>query len=244
MSERAETTDKRAGLRALIFGATGLIGTELWRLLAEDERWSQIVCPGRKKPFGIDEYPKVSAPAVNLFQPETFAGLLQADVAFCCLGTTRKQAGSKEAFWRVDVELVTLLAEACARAGVRRMVVISAMGVKKNSMFFYNRAKATMEEQVRRSGIPEVIFVRPGLLLGSRAEHRSGESIAISITKAITPLTSRLGWSIPAIEAEALARAMAHLALSSEVPAAPVDNPELVRLGSRQVHDRELPGRP
>ncbi len=238
MSERAETTDKRAGLRALIFGATGLVGSELWRLLGEDGRWSQIVCLGRKKPFGIDEYPQVSASEVNLFQPETFSSQLKADVAFCCLGTTRKQAGSKEAFWRVDVELVTLLAEACARAGVRRLVVMSAMGVKKNSMFFYNRAKATMEEQVRSSGIPEVVFVRPGLLMGQRKEHRPGESLAIDFTRAVTPLASRLGWEIPAIEIATLASAMIHLGIG-EVPAQPVNNSELILLGNREVHDRE-----
>ncbi|MFE8730364.1 nucleoside-diphosphate sugar epimerase, partial [Aeromonas hydrophila] len=50
------------------------------------------------------------------------------DIAFCALGTTRKEAGSAEAFRRVDLDYVIAFAERARRHGCQRLIVVSSMG--------------------------------------------------------------------------------------------------------------------
>ncbi|MDP5172766.1 MAG: NAD(P)H-binding protein [Bacteroidia bacterium] len=232
MIERVENNDKRDALQSIIFGATGLVGSQLWRIQKKDPRWSGITCIGRSHPIELIQDNKTSSLAVNLFEPDSFKDKLSAEVAFCCLGTTMKKAGSKEAFWRIDVDLPEILAKACAEAGVRRMIAISARGVSSNSMFFYNRAKAAMETALYNSGIPEVVIVRPSLLLGDRQESRLGESIATKMFSALNPLLDLVGISqAGAIHADTLARAMNELAWMQQ-PNSRYDNEELLKLGN------------
>ncbi len=68
------------------------------------------------------------------------------DIVFCCLGTTRREAGSKEAFIHADYTLVVDTALTGRRLGAQHMLVVSAMGANAHSPFFYNRVKGEMEE--------------------------------------------------------------------------------------------------
>ncbi len=231
MTKRAKSADKRGGLTGVIFGASGLTGGELWRLLEKDDAWSQITCPGRRRPQGLGASEKVKAPKVDLFDSDALAEYLHCDVVFICLGTTMKKAGSREAFWRIDVELPALIAATAPRQGARRIIAISAMGVHKRSIFFYNRAKTNMEEALRDSGIAEVIIVRPGLLLGNRRENRWAESLSGRILQRLDPVLARLGWhNFRAIPVQTVARAMAHIALLDK-PKPFYENPELMEIG-------------
>ena len=68
------------------------------------------------------------------------------DIVFCCLGTTRREAGSKEAFIHADYTLVVDTALTGRRLGAQHMLVVSSMGANANSPFFYNRVKGEMEQ--------------------------------------------------------------------------------------------------
>ncbi len=60
-------------------------------------------------------------------------------------GTTRREAGSKEAFVHADYTLVVDTALTGKRLGAQHMLVVSAMGANAHSPFFYNRVKGEME---------------------------------------------------------------------------------------------------
>ena len=88
--------------RALLVGATGLVGRELLQLLQSDPQITAIVAPTRTPlPHG-----KLTNPVGDaLF--ELLSSLQQpVDLVFCCLGTTRRAAGSADAFRYVDYQLV------------------------------------------------------------------------------------------------------------------------------------------
>ena len=110
------------------------------------------------------------------------------DVVFCCLGTTMKIAGSKEAFYKVDFQYVVDLAKAARKNGVRQFSVVSAMGADANSKIFYNQVKGEMEVAVRGLGFNELIIFHPSLLLGPREESRFGERVGIVLGKIFSPL--------------------------------------------------------
>ena len=82
----------------------------------------------------------VSAP--NLREIAFGEQLPAIDTAFCCLGTTIKKAGSKEAFRRIDFDAVVDFAKAArARRAQRGFAVVSSVGASPSSSNFYLRVK-------------------------------------------------------------------------------------------------------
>ena len=92
-----------------------------------------------------------------------------AEDAYCCLGTTIKQAGSQAAFRAVDFDAVLAFAQAARAAGVTRFAVVSALGASPRSATFYNRVKGEMEAALRALGFERLVIARPSLLAGDRA---------------------------------------------------------------------------
>lgn len=232
MDERVKSPNKRDSRGAVIFGATGLVGSELWRICEKDDYWDHITCIGRSKPSGLEKNEKVTSLETDLFDPGLYQDQLLVDTVFICLGSTMKKAGSKEAFWRIDVDLPTLIAKAAAAAGVKKIIAISAMGVTKDSMFFYNRAKATMEENLKKAGVEQVSFVRPGLLLGDRQESRLGENIAATLMTSLDGLmNNRFFAKYRAIHVKTVASAMNQISQKEQLPSL-VENGEMLEMGA------------
>ncbi len=96
---------------------------------------------------------------------------------FCCLGTTRREAGSKEAFIHADYTLVVDTALTGRRLGAQHMLVVSAMGANAHSPFFYNRVKGEMEEALIAQNWPKLTIARPSMLLGDRSKQRMNETL-------------------------------------------------------------------
>jgi uncharacterized protein YbjT (DUF2867 family) len=159
---------------AIIAGATGLTGQELTRLLIEDTRYSKLILLLRKQAEITHE--KIEQVIFNFEQPNP--SFPAADEIFCCLGTTIKNAGSKNAFYKVDHDFVSSIAIAGRKCGAKRFALISAMGANKNSAVFYNKVKGLAEETVAGTGYESCFIFRPSLLLGHRKEFRLGEKMA------------------------------------------------------------------
>ncbi|EIV2970110.1 NAD(P)H-binding protein [Cronobacter sakazakii] len=191
--------------RVLITGASGLVGSHLLRMLVDEPRVTSIIAPTRR-PLRVPMH-KVENPC----DPQLSDVLTQLsaplDIVFCCLGTTRREAGSKEAFILADYTLVVDTSLAGLRLGAKHMLVVSALGANPNSPFFYNRVKGEMETALKAQGWPRLTIVRPSLLIGDREKRRAGESF-------MTPLFRLLPGKWKAIEAHTVAQAMVNAALS------------------------------
>jgi uncharacterized protein YbjT (DUF2867 family) len=141
---------------------------------------------------------------------------LVCDDAFCCLGSTIKQAGSPENFRAVDHAAVLAFAWAARRNGARRFFLVSSLGANASSRFFYNRVKGETEEALPVLGFQTLGIFRPSLLVGPRAEFRLGERLSAVIMWLAEPLL--LGRLRPyrAIRAEVVARAMLRCSFGRE----------------------------
>ena len=106
-----------------------------------------------------------------------YAGFVGCDAVVCCLGTTRKQAGSKAAQEKVDLRLPLKLAAIAKSAGVKNFLCVSAMGADSHSPYFYNRLKGQLEEGLDMMGFETLTLVRPSLLLGKHKDKRFGEDL-------------------------------------------------------------------
>jgi uncharacterized protein YbjT (DUF2867 family) len=113
---------------------------------------------------------------------------LKPEAAFCSLGTTMKKAGSKEAFFQVDHTLIFNVAKASYLAGVKSFGIVSSSGANIQSGFYYLKVKGQMEKALISLGFSRLVIVRPGVLLGERAESRTLESLSQSLA----PLMSKL----------------------------------------------------
>ncbi|MFI0487724.1 MAG: hypothetical protein ACH344_00005, partial [Yersinia sp. (in: enterobacteria)] len=103
------------------------------------------------------------------------------DLVFCCLGTTRKQAGSQAAFRQVDYRLVLAVGETGLRLGSRHFLLVSAMGADPDSWLFYNRVKGETERDLLVQGWPQLTVARPSMLAGQRAKPRLMESLSVPL---------------------------------------------------------------
>ncbi len=119
--------------QVLITGATGLVGGHLLRLLIRDRHINYIAAPTRRPLLDITG-------VYNPHDPQLTDALAQVqdpiDIAFCCLGTTRREAGSKEAFVHADYTLVVDTALTAKKLGAKHFSVVSAHGANAGSPFF------------------------------------------------------------------------------------------------------------
>lgn len=194
---------------ALLVGATGLIGKQLLELLEKDANYNKVIVLTRK-PLVVSG--NCENRVVNFDALEESFDSIKADDVFCCLGTTMKVAGSKEAFTKVDYSYPLSVAKLSRSQGAQQYLLVSALGASKNSTIFYNKVKGEVEESIRQLGYTGYHIFRPSLLLGDRKEARSGEDAAKVFLKVF-------GFLVPAkwkgIEARKVAYAMLHFAKES-----------------------------
>ncbi len=192
---------------ALIAGSTGLVGRELLILLVENPAYEKVVALVRKK--NAYQHEKLTQVETDFNDLKLVGSYFEGvDDVFCCLGTTMKNAGSKDAFRKVDFEYPVSIAALTEKNSCKGFYCISAMGADPKSRVFYNRVKGEMEEKVSGFSIPSINFFRPSLLIGYREEVRTGERIAIALFRALAfifwgPLKNMKG-----IPAEKVAAAM------------------------------------
>ncbi len=167
---------------AVIFGASGLVGNELCNLLSGDNEFEEIkVVVRTRQDFVSDKIKRIIL--TDFSKLNDHRDTLKADVFFCCIGTTIKKAGSRDAFLKVDLDIPVAIAVLAETLAVPSLVVISSLGADEKSSNFYLRTKGQMEKKVAESYHGNLKFVRPSLLMGNRKEFRFGEKIAILFMK-------------------------------------------------------------
>ncbi|MBS7664089.1 oxidoreductase [Pseudomonas lalucatii] len=206
--------------RILLAGASGLTGEHLLDRLLSEPTVERVLAPSRRP---LAEHPHLENPVGELLEllPQLSGPI---DTAFCCLGSTIKQAGSQEAFRAIDLDLVLAFARRARELGARHLLVVSALGANARSAVFYNRIKGEMEEALQAQDWPQLTLVRPSLLLGPRRDFRLGERLA-------APLLRWLPGKYGGIEATVLARALWRLALEEDRGVRVIESDRLRRLG-------------
>lgn len=190
-----------------IAGASGLVGSHLLTLLLEDPGVTSVNALARR-PLGLS-HPKLREVHTDFEQPETLRSQLAVDAVFCTLGTTIKQAGSQEAFRKVDYEYPLALATEAAAIGARQFLIVTAVGADAQSRVFYSRVKGEVEEALRKLSFPQGLHLfHPSLLLGHREQPRLGERVASALMGATGPLLAGPLRRYRAIDGSAVALAM------------------------------------
>ena len=174
---------------AWLAGGSGLVGGELLRLALADAWLTKVVSVGRRTlPL---EDPKLVQAKVDFADPASFASLAAPGVAFSCLGTTIKKAGSQEAFRAVDQHAVVAFAKAAKAKGARVFVHVSSLGADVRAGSFYARVKGETEAELEALGFDSVYALRPSILDGERAESRPLERVGLAFARALGPVLGK-----------------------------------------------------
>ena len=167
-------------MKALVIGATGATGKDLVKQLCQDSDFDEIDIFVRRRSDFHNE--KVKAHLVDFDHPEEWKHLVKGDVAFSCLGTTLKSAGSKENQKIIDYDYQFNFAKAAKENNVQDYILVSAYGASPDSKIFYSRIKGELEEAVKNLKFEKTTIFKPGMLERKNTD-RNGEVFGLKIIK-------------------------------------------------------------
>lgn len=227
------------GAHTIIAGASGLVGTELLEQLLSFQSIASVTALVRQ-PLEITNNKLIQIQDAQLRVTEWDESHADPDLGFICLGTTKKQAGSKQALAHVDIELVTQVAHTMKMLGVKRIAVISSYGASLRSLSHYLRCKGRMERNLSGMDFERIVFVRPGPLAGQRATPRIDEVILGRIAPFIRPFLIGPLANLKHIQADRVAQSMLYTLIK---PLSPLEE-RVVTLTSSEMeqmlHDYHL----
>jgi len=171
-------------LTANVIGATGLVGKQLVKLLLEDVNFTKVQIFVRRD-LGFN-HPKLVQQIVDFRIKDSWQNKLTGDVLFSALGTTLKQAGSKEKEYEVDFTFNLNFAKTAKEKNISNYVLVSSIGANSKSKVFYTRMKGELDDMVAKLGFENLSILRPSSLTGDRKEKRLMEIISIPVANSLT----------------------------------------------------------
>ncbi len=213
--------------RAVVVGATGLVGSQLVRLLLADPRFAAVAILVRRASAAPRDA-RLAEHVADFDAPDAWAPLVRGDVLFSALGTTLRAAGSQAAQYRVDHGYQYAAARAARANGVPAYVLVSSAGASPGSRIFYSRMKGELERDVEALGFERTRILRPGMLDDDRRERRTGEQLALALLR---PLSAILPAPARPIHAAVVARAAIAAALDAAPGVVRYEPADLFRLG-------------
>ena len=196
-------TSSLAGMsKVAVIGSTGSVGRATVHSLSSHPSVASVTAITRRAYFHSPTPTLHEHVVADLFslQPSDFQG---ATTVFCCLGTTRADAGGAEQFKRQDHDLIVSLAQKAQEAGVSQFHLVSSYGANANSFFLYTQSKGQTEADVAAVGFQQLGLWRPSMLDTSsypREKPRLVERLVLPVFKLLRPLGERSGWRHIAVE--------------------------------------------
>jgi len=174
------------GKKAIIAGASGLIGNALLQIILDGSGYDEVLILVRKElPV---QHKKLKQLVVDYTRLREYANELKGDAMFCCLGTTRKNTPDENEYRKIDHDYPLQLAEIAKQNGIGQYHLVSAASANASSSVFYSRLKGETENDIIKVPIQGLHIYRPMLLTGNRKDTRTGEGIATAIFKVLNPI--------------------------------------------------------
>ena len=171
---------------ALLFGASGLVGSHVLNQLISNHNYSKIKLFVRSS-INISD-PKIEIIQTDFNDLENHREDIKGDDCFFCIGTTKKNSPDKNEYKRVELEVPKQIAQIAKSNLVNSFVFISSGYADPKSSGDYLKFKGEVEEELKRLNFPKLGIMRPSFLLGDRKEKRTGEKIGIFVFKLLSPL--------------------------------------------------------
>ena len=195
---------------ALLFGASGLVGSHLLNLLISNNNYSKIKLFVRSTIDIID--PKIEIIQTDFNNLENHREDIKGDDCFFCIGTTKKNSPDKNEYERVELKIPKQIAQIAKSNLLNSLVFVSSGYADPKSSGDYLKFKGLVEQEIKNQNFDKIGIMRPSFLLGNRKEKRIGEKFGIILFKLLTPILVGPLRKMRPIEAEIVAKAMVKLA--------------------------------
>ena len=171
---------------ALLFGASGLVGSHVLSQLISNNDYSKVKLFVRSSIDITD--PKIEIIQTDFNNLENHREDIKGDDCFFCIGTTKQNSPDKNEYRRVELDVPKKIAQIAKSNLVNSFVFVSSGYADPKSSGDYLKFKGEVEEELKRLNFPKLGIVRPSFLLGDRKEKRIGEKIGIFVFKLLSPL--------------------------------------------------------
>jgi uncharacterized protein YbjT (DUF2867 family) len=195
-------------MKAIIFGATGMVGSEVLHYCLNNDEIESVISIGRRS-TGVTHAKLQEIEQRNFLNFSNLEDVLKdVDVCYYCLGVYQTQV-DKQTFWEITVGYVSSLIGILERANPEiRFCLFSAQGADQTERtpFLFGKAKGRAEKYLLNSKIRDKYIFRPGFINPSRTS--SGFKWYSAIFKPFYKLMPFIG-----IDAEDLGKAIASVGI-------------------------------
>lgn len=154
--------------KILVLGGTGFVGRHVCEKLARLSYRVTVPTRRRENVKPIQHLPLLDVIEADIHDPAILTRLVAGHDAVINLVAILH--GNAAAFERTHVALPRALAQACAQAGVKRVVHVSALGAALDAPSMYQRSKAqgenVLQEVLQAAGI-DLTILRPSVIFGA-----------------------------------------------------------------------------
>ena len=195
---------------ALLFGASGLVGSHVLSQLISNNNYSKIKLFVRTS-IDISD-PKIEIIQTDFNNLENHREDIKGDDCFFCIGTTKKNSPDKNEYQRIELNIPKQVAQIAKSNNIKSYFFVSSGYANSKSSGDYLKYKGLVEEEILSLGFSKTGILRPSFILGNRKEFRLGEKIGIIIFKLLNPLFVGPLRKMRSIHSETIAIAMIKLA--------------------------------
>jgi uncharacterized protein YbjT (DUF2867 family) len=198
--------------KAIVVGATGLIGGFCLQELLKNSNYNQVLALVRK-PLKM-KHRKLKQLVVDFDHLEKFSKQLKANDIYCCLGTSRKKSPTPEAYRKIEFEYAFKLARITSRNRAEKFLTVSSVGADSSSPYFYLKTKGETEDVISSLPFKTIHLFRPSFILGEsdRRERRPAEAVLETLLKPLSFLFIGPIRKYKPIAGKTIARAMVNAA--------------------------------
>ncbi|OHT46239.1 oxidoreductase [Flavobacterium tructae] len=192
--------------KAIVYGASGLVGSYILENLLNNANYEQVIIVVRRD-LNI-QHSKLKMLIGDFNTLSKVIEGIQVDEVFIALGTTQKKTPDKKLYYQIDHDYPILAAKLAKENGAKAVFLVSALGANAKSSIFYTKLKGETEQGIISLNLEHTYIFRPSMILGDRKESRPMEKVFIGIFKWINPIFMGSLSKYKGIEAEDIAKAM------------------------------------
>ena len=196
--------------KALIFGSSGLVGSNLVKIILQNEKYDHIKLFVRSETENKSK--KLEIIKTDFNNLEKHKDSIIGDDCFFCIGTTRKNTPDKNEYIRTEYNIPVEIGKIAKSNSVKNFIYVSSLGANPNASGLYLKNKGQAEQELINLNFPRLAIIRPSILLGNRKENRIGEKIGIFVMKLLSPLFLGKLKKYKPIKVENVAKAMVNIA--------------------------------
>ena len=198
--------------KAIIFGASGFVGSHLLSELLNSPDYEQVTAIVRKS-LSIS-HPKLNTLIGDYSSLPALESQISADEIFITLGATRATSPEKEKYYQVDHDYPVLAARIAKARGARSVFLVTAVGANPRSRISYVRTKGETERDIIALDFEHTHIFRPSMIMGNRQENRPLEKPFIKTWSAMNPILVGKINRYRGIAGEDIAKAMKNSAIN------------------------------